>query len=216
MITTASDRYTRRPRPSVSHPSSNACRNRFSSSGLAFSISSSSTTVQGLSRSWFVSKPPRSLPTMPRGMPISLSTDTAPSWYSDMSMRIIFFSSPKRNSATALASSVLPTPVGPRNSSTPSGRSKPPLSGPLFRTSRRASARTACSWPTTRRARRASRSWKRSPTSRNTMSSGMRAASETTWTTSLAVTSQRRSISARTAAVSSQPIALSGRCRCRS
>ena len=29
-----------------------------------------------MSRSWFVSTPPRSLPTMPRGMPISLSTDT--------------------------------------------------------------------------------------------------------------------------------------------
>ena len=35
---------------------------------------------------------------MPRGMPISLSTPTAPSWYSDMSTRIIFFSSPNRNS----------------------------------------------------------------------------------------------------------------------
>ncbi len=37
------------------------------------------------------------MPTMPRGMPISLSTPTAPSWYSDMSTRIIFFSSPNRN-----------------------------------------------------------------------------------------------------------------------
>ena len=35
---------------------------------------------------------------MPRGMPISLSTPIAPSWYSDMSTRIIFFSSPNRNS----------------------------------------------------------------------------------------------------------------------
>ena len=51
MMTTASDRYTRLPRPSVSHPSSNACRKRLSSSGLAFSISSSSTTQHGLSRS---------------------------------------------------------------------------------------------------------------------------------------------------------------------
>ncbi len=42
-----------------------------------------------------------------------------------MSTRIIFFSSPNRNSATDFASSVLPTPVGPRNSSTPSGRSNP-------------------------------------------------------------------------------------------
>ena len=80
---------------------------------------------------------------MPRGMPISLSTATAPSWYSDMSTRIIFFSSPNRNSATDFASSVLPTPVGPRNSSTPSGRSKPSFSGPLFSTSRRATASIA-------------------------------------------------------------------------
>ena len=49
MMMIASDRYTRLPRPSVSHPSSNACRNTFSRLGLAFSISSSSTTVQGLS-----------------------------------------------------------------------------------------------------------------------------------------------------------------------
>ena len=39
---------------------------------------------------------------MPRGMPINLSTDTAPSWYSDMSTRIIFFSSPNRNSRDGL------------------------------------------------------------------------------------------------------------------
>ena len=118
--------------------------------GLAFSTSSSSTTEYGLSFSWFVSTPPRSDPTMPRGMPISLSTATAPSWYSDMSTRIIFFSSPNRNSATDLASSVLPTPVGPRNSSTPSGRSNPSLSGPLFSTRRRATASIASRWPTTR------------------------------------------------------------------
>jgi len=33
--------------------------------------------------------------------------------------------------------------VGPRNNSTPSGRSKPSLSGPLFSTSRRATAEIA-------------------------------------------------------------------------
>ena len=60
-----------------------------------------------------------------------------------MSTRIIFFSSPNRNSATDFASSVLPTPVGPRNSSTPSGRSKPSFSGPLFSTRRRATASIA-------------------------------------------------------------------------
>ena len=54
-------------------------------------------------------------------MPISLSTPIEPSWYSDMSTRIIFFSSPNRNSATAFASSVLPTPVGPEKRNEPTG-----------------------------------------------------------------------------------------------
>jgi hypothetical protein len=39
-----------------------------------------------------------------------------------MSMRIIACSSSKRNSASARASSVLPTPVGPRKMNEPSGR----------------------------------------------------------------------------------------------
>src|SRR3954447_11536861 len=42
--------------------------------------------------------------------------------YSDMSMRIIASSSPKRNSASVRASSVLPTPDGPRNTKEPVGR----------------------------------------------------------------------------------------------
>src|SRR2546425_638867 len=44
------------------------------------------------------------------------------SMYSDMSMRIIARSSSNRNSASARASSVLPTPVGPRNRNEPIGR----------------------------------------------------------------------------------------------
>ena len=40
-----------------------------------------------------------------------------------MSMRTIARSSSNRNSASALASSVLPTPVGPRNRNDPVGRS---------------------------------------------------------------------------------------------
>ena len=44
------------------------------------------------------------------------------SWYSDMSRRTIAFSSSKRNSASARASSVLPTPVGPRKRNEPMGR----------------------------------------------------------------------------------------------
>ena len=42
--------------------------------------------------------------------------------YSDMSMRTIASSSPKRNSASVRASSVLPTPDGPRNTNEPVGR----------------------------------------------------------------------------------------------
>src|ERR1700739_3696668 len=42
--------------------------------------------------------------------------------YSDMSMRTIASSSPKRNSASVRASSVLPTPDGPRKTNEPVGR----------------------------------------------------------------------------------------------
>src|SRR5712671_4562413 len=42
--------------------------------------------------------------------------------YSDMSMRIMACSLSNRNSASALHSSVLPTPVGPRNRNKPMGR----------------------------------------------------------------------------------------------
>jgi len=42
---------------------------------------------------------------------------------SDMSMRVIAFSSFRTKSPRALHNSVLPTPVGPRNKNTPCGRS---------------------------------------------------------------------------------------------
>ena len=42
--------------------------------------------------------------------------------YSDMSMRISAFSSSNRYAASALVSSVLPTPVGPKNMNEPIGR----------------------------------------------------------------------------------------------
>ena len=108
-------------------------------------------------------------------MPISLSTATDPSWYSDMSMRIIFFSSPNRYSATALASSVFPTPVGPRNSRTPSGLSKPSLSGPLFRIRRSRHRSDGVLLTDDAFAKAVLEVRKRSETSRKTMSSGMRA-----------------------------------------
>src|SRR5271154_2772430 len=42
--------------------------------------------------------------------------------YSDMSIRVIASSSPNRNSASVRASSVLPTPDGPRKTNEPVGR----------------------------------------------------------------------------------------------
>src|SRR4028118_1641933 len=42
--------------------------------------------------------------------------------YSDMSMRVTARAASKRKSASARASSVLPTPVGPRNRNEPMGR----------------------------------------------------------------------------------------------
>jgi hypothetical protein len=67
--------------------------------------------------------------------------------YSLMSIRTMARSSSKRNSASALASSVLPTPVGPRNRNEPVGRSgrrcRPASAAP-----RRRRARTAAAcWP---------------------------------------------------------------------
>ena len=71
------------------------------------------------------------------------------SWYSDMSMRTIAWSSSNRKFASARPSSVLPTPVGPRNRKLPSGR----LASCRPARARRiafATATTASSWPITR------------------------------------------------------------------
>src|SRR5215218_9472690 len=66
-----------------------------------------------------------------------------------MSMRIIAASSPKRASARVRASSVFPTPVGPRNRKLPMGRfgSESPARARLTAS---ATASTASSWPITR------------------------------------------------------------------
>ena len=68
---------------------------------------------------------------------------------SHMSMRTIAWSSSNRNSAIALVSSVLPTPVGPRNRNEPIGRFGSCRPARARRTAL-ATARTASSWPTTR------------------------------------------------------------------
>ena len=71
------------------------------------------------------------------------------SMYSDMSMRTRARSSSKRHSASAFASSVLPTPVGPRKKKLPMGLLGSESPARLRRTAA-ATAATASSWPTTR------------------------------------------------------------------
>jgi hypothetical protein len=66
-----------------------------------------------------------------------------------MSMRTIARSSSNRNSANAFASSVLPTPVGPRNMNEPVGRFGSATPARLRRTASE-TAVTACRCPTTR------------------------------------------------------------------
>src|SRR4029077_14675255 len=65
-----------------------------------------------------------------------------------MSKRTIRSSSPKSASASALASSVLPTPVGPRKRKLPTGRFGS-FNPPRARITASATASTASSWPTT-------------------------------------------------------------------
>ena len=103
---------TVRPWPSVSRPSSSTCSSTSNTSGCAFSTSSSRITEYGRRRTASVSWPPCSYPTYPGGAPTRRETENF-SPYSLMSMRTRAFSSSNRYSASALASSVLPTPVGP-------------------------------------------------------------------------------------------------------
>src|SRR5687768_9646910 len=81
-----------------------------------------------------------------------------------MSMRTIARSSSNRNSASALQSSVLPTPVGPRNRNEPYGRFGSPRPA-RWRRIASETRRTASSCPTTRRcsASSMSSSFSRSP-----------------------------------------------------
>ena len=115
--------------------------------------------------------------------------------YSDMSMRTIAVSSSNRNAASALVSSVLPTPVGPRNMNEPIGR---------FGSCRPARARrtavdtavTASFWPTTRLASSLSifSSLSRSPSS--ILSTGTPVQRDTTCATWSGVTASSTSAAA--------------------
>ena len=110
------------------------------------------------------------------------------SMYSDMSRRTIACSSSNRNSASARASSVLPTPVGPRNRNEPIGRRGSPRPARERRTAL-ATSSSASSWPTTRSRRRSSMwsSFCISPSSRR--ETGMPVHLATTSATSSASTS---------------------------
>ena len=116
MMTTALRKSASRPPASVSRASPSACNSRSKNDASAFSTSSSSSTLNGCSRTLAVSKP-----SLPKTPPTSLRTATA-SAYSLMSNRVRRSFEPKRNSATALAISVFPTPVGPMNRSDAMGR----------------------------------------------------------------------------------------------
>mmetsp|Transcript_12279 Transcript_12279/g.26553 ORF Transcript_12279/g.26553 Transcript_12279/m.26553 type:complete len:277 (+) Transcript_12279:166-996(+) len=101
------------PLLSVTCPSSSSCNIMLNTSGWAFSISSKSSTEYGRRLTASVSCPPSSYPTYPGGAPSKRDT-VCFSMYSLMSKRIMASSVSNMNSDRAFASSVLPTPVGPK------------------------------------------------------------------------------------------------------
>ena len=139
---------TVRPCESVIRPSSSTCNSTLKTSGCAFSTSSNRTTEYGFLRTASVSWPPSSYPTYPGGAPIRRDTEYF-SMYSLISRRTMLDSSSNRLAASAFASSVLPTPVGPKNRNEPIG-----LVGSLIPALERIIASvtlvTPSSWPTTR------------------------------------------------------------------
>ncbi|MNO87134.1 hypothetical protein D3C76_785500 [compost metagenome] len=111
---------------------------------------------------------------------------------SDMSIRTMASSVSNRNSASALHSSVLPTPVGPRNMNEPLGRLGSDSPARERRTAL-ATATTASSWPITRWCSRLSifSSFSRSPSS--IFETGMPVHFDTTSAISSSVTLLRNS-----------------------
>ena len=120
IIITVFLKFTVLPWASVNLPSSRICNNIFITSGWAFSTSSNRITEYGLLLIFSVNCPPSSYPTYPGGAPINLATECG-SINSDISTLIMLFSLPNNASANAFASSVLPTPVGPKNKNEPIG-----------------------------------------------------------------------------------------------
>ncbi len=139
---------TFRPLASVKWPSSRTCNKILKTSGWAFSTSSNRITEYGFWRIFSVNWPPSSYPTYPGGEPIKRLVLYF-SINSDISTRTNASSLPNMASASALASSVFPTPVGPKNINEPIGRfgSFNPL---LDRLIALETDSTACSCPITR------------------------------------------------------------------
>ncbi len=140
-------------------------------SGWAFSISSKSTTENGLRRTFSVSCPPSSKPTNPGGAPKRRLT-VCFSPYSLMSSEMRASSSSNRNSASAFASSVLPTPVGPAKMNDPEGR-RGSLSPARVRRMVLDRAEMASSWPMTRWCRAFSMKTRREDSSSVSLKTGM-------------------------------------------
>ena len=105
------------------------------------------------------------------------------SMYSDMSTRIMLSSSPKSASASALHSSVLPTPVGPRKMKEPMGRWGS-LRPARARRMARATDFTASCWPTTRSCSTFSRLINRFDSSSVSLDTGTPVQAATIWATS--------------------------------
>ena len=186
IMITVLEKSTFLPCESVICPSSSTCRSTLNTSGCAFSISSNRMTEYGCVLTWSLSCPPSSCPTYPGGEPIILETECF-SIYSDMSTRIMASSLPNNASASALESSVFPTPVGPRNRKEPIGRFGS-LSPTLPRFTARVTALTASSWPITLLWSTFSRFFRRSASLSPSFCTGTFVQTETTSAISFSVT----------------------------
>ena len=113
---------TARPWESVRRPSSRICSSVLKTSGWAFSTSSKSTTREGLAAHGLGELAALVVADVARGRADEATDTECFSMYSLMSSWMSASSSSKRNSASVLASSVLPTPVGPRKMNDPPGR----------------------------------------------------------------------------------------------
>ena len=128
---------------------------------------------------------------------------------SDMSTRTSASSVSNRNSASALQSSVLPTPVGPRKRNEPLGRSTSESPARDRRTVSE-TARIASSWPITRDARADSMCSSRSRSPSTSRAIGIPVHFETTSATSSSVTELRSSFVATDVSPSASRFSSSG------